>query len=621
MKTPPIALLLSCFLLPVAGISETETPKPLVVHEWGTFTVLQDDRGNPVDGVNINEESLPAFVHKLAPDLAPDSHELAPLIGVGYYGNQRARIQRSKGIQRYYHAARMRMETPIIYLYPPDGQPKLPVNIDVDFRGGWITEWYPNGKIQAPGFERGGELMMHLTPKTVGQISWKNLELAPTEFKIPETDLPVWVAPRKTSAPPVRTPQGETENYLFYRGVANLEAPLRVIREGDTFQVVANPKSTCPVLIFEEMDLWLVDVDSKSGLQYRRVELTNDRPKAGEAIATTAAGFDKKPGGGFSELRAEMLESLVVTGLFEDEAEAMLETWKASYFNASGLRLFFTLPQEWTDRVLPLNVSSDYEKTETVRAMIGRVELISPRQRDRLHQISEGPVSSREWFNEWHTRNPELARAKLHELESGKVSLADLGLKTPADYRAYMELGRFRDALILHEIAHPGSIIEGDGSPVDVRGPLISVRHPAAKSGNTTSFTITVPGERRVINLGEMKIFDTEGNDITDRAKLSQSSNFEGRFPIRNLVDGNPISLAHTNSETNPWIKAEFAEPVQIGEVKIWNRNDSGGRFLSRFEGARIEFFERESSVGKIDLPIEGAMNLVNFARNYQLPL
>ena len=31
--------------------------------------MLQDDAGNPVNGVNINEESLPPFVHELAGDL------------------------------------------------------------------------------------------------------------------------------------------------------------------------------------------------------------------------------------------------------------------------------------------------------------------------------------------------------------------------------------------------------------------------------------------------------------------------------------------------------------------------------------------------------------------------
>ena len=41
--------------------------KPLVVHEWGTFTVLQNELGQPLPGINVNEEALPPFVHRLMP--------------------------------------------------------------------------------------------------------------------------------------------------------------------------------------------------------------------------------------------------------------------------------------------------------------------------------------------------------------------------------------------------------------------------------------------------------------------------------------------------------------------------------------------------------------------------
>jgi hypothetical protein len=47
----------------------------------------------------------------------------------------------------------MRMETPIIYVYPPDGKSNQQVDINVQFRGGWISEWYPNANVSAPGFE------------------------------------------------------------------------------------------------------------------------------------------------------------------------------------------------------------------------------------------------------------------------------------------------------------------------------------------------------------------------------------------------------------------------------------------------------------------------------------
>ena len=40
-------------------------PPQLTVHEWGTFTVLHDDQGRSLGGINVDEEELPSFVHQL----------------------------------------------------------------------------------------------------------------------------------------------------------------------------------------------------------------------------------------------------------------------------------------------------------------------------------------------------------------------------------------------------------------------------------------------------------------------------------------------------------------------------------------------------------------------------
>ena len=41
----------------------------LVVHEWGTFTSLQDEQGRELSGINTDDEPVPAFVHNLNPFL------------------------------------------------------------------------------------------------------------------------------------------------------------------------------------------------------------------------------------------------------------------------------------------------------------------------------------------------------------------------------------------------------------------------------------------------------------------------------------------------------------------------------------------------------------------------
>lgn len=611
MRKKALAVFFSLLFASVTVGSEG-SDDPLVVHEWGTFTVLQDDHGNAIDGVNINEESLPSFVQELAPNLAPDSHELAPLIGLGYF-----QPRRSKGIARYYHAARMRMETPIIYLYPPQDQPARQVDVNVKFNGGWITEWYPPAKVDSPGYTaRNQNLMAGLTPSTVGSIAWHDLKTVDVA-KLPETDYPVWLAPRQTAARIVQTASGECEKYLFYRGVANLEAPLRVTRNGQALTVHANQDSTCPIDDFRNLNLWLVHVDAKGKLQYHRVDVDLDQPESGQAFASTQATFDDSKVGGLPDLRAEMISALVGRGLYGDEAEAMLNTWEASYFRTSGLRLFFTLPQSWTDKVLPLDVTG-YERTEVVRAMIGRIELISGRQRELIRKISEGPASDRSWFNQWRVANRPHVEKMEQDLLAGRATMKQLGIHPPNDYQAYMELGRFRDALIRHEIKHP-SYSDQEMEHLDIDGSVIQIRHPATAANPIRSFTITLPGQNRTLHLGEMEVY-SGGHNVTTDAKVSQSSNYQGRFPVKHLVDGHKERMSHTNSESDPWIKVEFATPIKIEAVKLWNRSDSGGRFANRFNGAEVRFFDGDKNLAMVKITLKETANLQTFAVNYGLP-
>ena len=51
----------------------------------------------------------------------------------------------------------------------------------------------------------------------------------------------------------------------------------------------------------------------------------------------------------------------------------MLDTWKESYFEMPGLRVFYIVPREWIDYFLPLQVSVPNEMT---RVLIGRIDLL-----------------------------------------------------------------------------------------------------------------------------------------------------------------------------------------------------------------------------------------------------
>ena len=173
-----------------------------------------------------------------------------------------------------------------------------------------------------------------------------------------------------------------------------------------------------------------------------------------EVLAELAAAFaesdyskEKLPA-----MRQALGAALVRDGLFRDEADALLDTWEVSYFRRPGLRLFFMTPAVWTQHVLPLHVS---HSADISRVMVGRIELVTPRQRALLAQIAAGPASKPDWLDgamKKATHREDYYREEWYQkLYDGQQSMLDLKLDMPQDYHAYLSLGRFRNAMILDE--------------------------------------------------------------------------------------------------------------------------------------------------------------------------
>ncbi|HEX7261433.1 MAG TPA: hypothetical protein VF258_06425, partial [Luteolibacter sp.] len=96
------------------------------------------------------------------------------------------------------------------------------------------------------------------------------------------------------------------------------------------------------------------------------------------SISIPESNLKSEPAGFSESLYRAMTTGLANCGLTEAEARSMVETWWRSYFEAPGLRVFWVLPRETTDRLLPLEVSPS--PTETVRVLVGRSEVLRPRQ-------------------------------------------------------------------------------------------------------------------------------------------------------------------------------------------------------------------------------------------------
>jgi hypothetical protein len=430
-----------CGVIAASLIGAAAAPAPavqrLTVHEWGTFTCLQDETGRAIPGVNTDDEPLPQFVHRLSDFLIFPPTDL-PLI---YY----------KGIPMLHPQVTMRLETPVIYFYPPAGHPRpQEVDVRVQFRGGWLSEYYPAADVQAPGMVRENHRFGGLTPQTVGSLQWRRLQVG-VEAAGPETDYRVWLAPREVKSAAVKTPDGETESYLFYRGVGSIEAPLRIYRDAAEEKLVVSERfgpqiasrgSATPAAT----TLWLVDVRRDGAVAFREVPQLVLSGKEDRTIAAFADEFraDEYSTENLAELRSSMKSSLIADGLFPEEAEAMLNTWELGYFKSPGMRLFFLLPRSWTDAILPLEVSAD---ADVVRTMVGRIELVTPEHRRRLKRLSQSSPSL-DWMENLHERISGGSDA-YQQLWEGRIRFADLGLEAPAEYRDYLALGRFRNALVL----------------------------------------------------------------------------------------------------------------------------------------------------------------------------
>jgi hypothetical protein len=347
----------------------------LVVHEWGTITTIHAADGTPAGGLNSIDEAdvLPNFVHRYE----PETTRFKPALLLGKLPNIPGRPD-----------VTMRLETPVIYFHPPPNKPfTAPIDITVRFRGGVINEFYPEAAASvALDRERISDKVHDgilsnewtgdvLNNYVVGELRWKGLRLHDTVVA-PLTRSEIWLAPREVNSVSVFNPEaGEGEQYLFYRGVAHLDALLstKTSRGSVELATPANlawleaPEVTVP-------NAWLADVRADGVIAFRaQPAVTLKKENAGKKLASVRRFSESDyTAAGAAQLRAALKKALIAQGLFADEAEAMLNTWKASYFQKPGLRVFYIVPREWTDYFLPLQLSVP---TRVTRVIVGRIDL------------------------------------------------------------------------------------------------------------------------------------------------------------------------------------------------------------------------------------------------------
>jgi len=146
--------------------------------------------------------------------------------------------------------------------------------------------------------------------------------------------------------------------------------------------------------------------------------------------------------------------------------------------------VFFIVPPAWTDDVLPLEISVP---VKIKRVMVGRIELVSPELRSRLQQLArfapatieqEAMEIGRRYYGSLTNSRSDVATPEdFSAVSRGTKPLAEL-IEVPETHRTYLELGRFRNALVLEEavrnpspgLSHFIKTYRLEGSRVDLQG-------------------------------------------------------------------------------------------------------------------------------------------------------
>jgi hypothetical protein len=302
----------------------------LTAHEWGTFTSIAGADGQAVEWSPLTGSTdLPSFVE----------HFRNAAFKLGLRGT-------------------VRMETPVLYFYAPTEQT---VSVKVSFAKGVITEWYPHAtRVEPAAALWDGSLLRDTVD---GSIAWDAVTLSPSQNAPLPTDQREnhYYAARQTTSTPLRVEASagaQYEKFLFYRGVSNFSVPIYAKLEPENKLRVENHGARpIPNTILLERR------GEKFGFRINGVlhnEAVFEAPELNSNIDSLARD----------------LEGILISeGLYQNEAQAMVQTWRDSWFE-EGSRILYIVPAEFVNAVLPLTISP--APSQTTRVFVGRLELITP---------------------------------------------------------------------------------------------------------------------------------------------------------------------------------------------------------------------------------------------------
>lgn len=358
-------------------------PKKLAVHEWGVFRVNEDAALANAD-MRAIWDGLPPFV----------------------YGHIRGRQ-----VPQHWGAVEIR-DRPILFFHAAEaGQ----VTLKIDFPGGMPAVWWPGTQVPT--------VFGNQKQPAVGKVlQWELSVKKPAQgwlTRARPVDEGHWFARlRKVQADDIFARFGpgnryvEQEKFLYYDGLFPQSKWLKIDVDKETIALTNRVKHAV-------LDVTIVDRRDDDKPRIGRLEKL-DAGAAGKVVCTPVDASRLA-----SEASAALVKQLATAGLFEDEALSLADLWRKEMFETPGLHVFYRLPQDEYDRLLPLTITPKPESVARVGLVFhGHVEPdLAERILDLVKQLDSPRFAVR-----------DAARKKL--LQIGPAALVQLQKLKQADLSA-----------------------------------------------------------------------------------------------------------------------------------------------------------------------------------------
>ncbi len=372
-------------LVPALLLMATLAQADFKAHEWGTFTSLQGSDGQVVEGLEIEDDPLPPFVHSRAESNDTHFPACAPPCQLrDAWSNPRCvcpeqsavpRPQPTKGFEFQPQpgtefAVTQKMETPVLYFY---SDREISAQIRVDFPGGVFGQYFPAPTSFSPSVGKATGLKN-------GTMTF-DITVLKTPVPIPFVEVSNIYSPaRDVRSNVIRNQRNEAEKFIFYRGLGRFDTVVRVTSKEQELRIENRGEHLVPAafLIYSNGAHGKIEplgpIFAGQSLRITEEQVRRIR----EVTPETDDVFHPRA-------EALLTDALEATGLSSDESRAMTNTWKKSYFRTPGMRVLYILSPEETETLLPMQITP--RPDELIRTMVGRIEVFTDAEEQQLLRL------------------------------------------------------------------------------------------------------------------------------------------------------------------------------------------------------------------------------------------